>query len=72
MKPKTLLEKFKDLVEEVLTEKKEHFSEKLAMQFEAELRKIPVTLKLTWNGTEYRHFCRLSHVYQCEWMAGRF
>lgn len=56
LKPKTLLEKFKDLVEEVLTEKKEHFSEKLAKEFEAELRKIPVTLKLTWNGTEYRHY----------------
>ena len=50
LKPKTLLEKFKDLVHEVLTEKKEHFSEKLAKNFEAELRKIPVTLTLTWNG----------------------
>lgn len=56
LKPKTLLEKFKDLIDEVLTEKKEHFSEKLAREFEAELRKIPVTVKLTWHGTEYRNY----------------
>ena len=43
LKPKTLLEKFKDLVDQVLTEKKEHFPEKLVKEFEAELRKIPVT-----------------------------
>ena len=56
LKPKTLLEKFKDLVYQVLTEKKEHFSGKLAKKFEAELRKIPVTLTLTWNGTEYENY----------------
>ncbi len=56
LKPKTLLEKFKILIDEVLTEKKEHFCEKLAPAFETELRKIPVTLKLTWNGNEYRNY----------------
>ena len=56
LKPKTLLEKFKDLVDQVLTEKKELFYEKLAKTFEAELRKIPVTLKLTWNGAEYKNY----------------
>lgn len=55
LKPKTLLEKFKILIDEVLTEKKKHFCDKLAQEFEAELRKIPVTLKLVWNGTEYRN-----------------
>lgn len=56
MKPKTLLEKFKFLIGQVLAEKKEHLSEKLAKKFEVQLRKIPVTLTLTWNGTKYKHY----------------
>ena len=56
LKPKTLLEKFKSLIDEVLAEKKEHLSEKLAKKVEVQLRKIPVTLTLTWNGTEYKHY----------------
>ena len=56
LKPKTLLEKFESLIDQVLTEKKEYLSEKLAKKFEVRLRKIPVTLKLTWNGTEYKDY----------------
>ena len=56
LKPKTLLEKFKTLIDEVLTEKKNHFCDKLSQTFETELRKIPVTMKLTWNGTEYKNY----------------
>ena len=56
LKPKTLLEKFKSLIDEVLAEKKEHLSEKLAKKVEVQLRKIPITLKLTWNGTEYKDY----------------
>ena len=56
LKPKTLLAKFKNLIDEVLTEKKKHFCDKLAQEFETELRKIPVTLKLVWNGTKYTNY----------------
>ena len=56
LKPKTLLEKFNTLINEVLTEKKNHFGGKLAQTFETELRKIPVTMELKWNGTEYRDY----------------
>ena len=56
LKPDTLLESFKVLIWEALTEKKENFYQKLEQRFEAELRKIPVTLKLVWNGTKYRNY----------------
>ena len=56
LKTKILLERFKDLVEEALTKKKKNFHDKLEQQFEAELRKIPVTVKLVWNGTKYTNY----------------
>ena len=71
LKPETLLEKFKNLIAEVLTDKKEHFSEKLAKKFEAELRKIPVTLTLTWNGTEYKHYQISAQVTQAHFVCNR-
>lgn len=57
LKPKALLEKFEVLVREALTEKLNDFHPKLDQHsFTIELRKIPVTLRLAWNGTKYRHY----------------
>lgn len=57
LKPKTLLEKFEKLVREALKEKSNDFHPKLDQHsFTIELRKIPVTLKLVWNGTKYKHY----------------
>lgn len=56
LKPDTLLEKFKNLIDEALMEKKEHFHDSLEQDFKTELRKIPVTLSLVWNGTEYNNY----------------
>lgn len=56
LKFKILLEKFKDLVYEVLIEKKEYFYEKLVKMFEVDFRKILVILKFIWNGVEYKNY----------------
>lgn len=56
LKPDRLLERFKNLVDEALTEKKKDFHDNLEQHFVAELRKIPVTIKLVWNGTKYRNY----------------
>lgn len=56
LNPEPLLERFKELVDETLTEKKKDFHENLEQHFETELRKIPVTMKLVWNGTKYRQY----------------
>ncbi|PFX14000.1 Cyclic GMP-AMP synthase [Stylophora pistillata] len=70
LKPKTMLEKFQTLVNYALAEKREHFHEKLSKNFEAELRKIPVTLKLIWNGTKYTNYEISVDLVLCIRMAG--
>ena len=56
LKPKMLLERFKELVDESLTEKKTYFPEMLDQQFSTELRKTPVTVHFVWRGTKYYNF----------------
>ena len=70
LKPKTILEKFQTLINEALTEKRDHFHEKLSREFEAELRKIPVTVKLFWNGTKYENYEICIDLVLCIKMAG--
>ena len=66
LKPKALLEKFEILVRETLTEKSKDFHPKLAQHsFTTELRKIPVTLKLVWNGTKYSYYEILIDLVLC-------
>lgn len=70
LKPKPMLEMFQALVNDALVEKREHFHEKLSTNFEVELRKIPVTLKLVWNGTKYQNYEILVDLVLCIRMAG--
>ena len=70
LKPKPMLEKFQALVKDALVEKRDHFHKKLLTNFEVELRKIPVTLKLVWNGTKYQNYEISVDLVLCIRMAG--
>lgn len=56
LKPGVLLNRFKDLIEEALTLRKRRSRENISEDVEIELRKIPVTVKLRWNGEKYPNY----------------
>lgn len=70
LKPKTMLKKFQALANDLLVEKREHFHEKLLTNFETDLRKIAVTLKLIWNGAKYQNDEILVDLVLCIRIAG--
>ena len=56
LRPDLLLNKFKDLVKEALEKRKRRSGEKITERVEIELRKIPVTIKVRWNGRVYTDY----------------
>ncbi|KAL9979676.1 hypothetical protein ACROYT_G017376 [Oculina patagonica] len=56
LKPDTLLRRFKELIEEALSNRERRSHEKLVERFEVELRKIPITIKVIWNGEMYPYY----------------
>ena len=48
--------RFKDLIEEAFRERKRRRREKLAERVEVELRKIPITFKVRWEGRKYSDY----------------
>ncbi|XP_078364522.1 cyclic GMP-AMP synthase-like receptor 1 [Oculina patagonica] len=56
LKPDVLLKRFKELIEEALRKRKRRSHEKLAERVEVELRKIPITIKVRWNGEIYTNY----------------
>lgn len=50
LKPDVLLKRFKELIEEALAKRKRRPHEMIAERVEVELRKIPITIKVRWNG----------------------
>ena len=59
LKPDTLLKEFQQLIEKALTKMKPAEGDKLKWNIhgtDVHLRKIPVTMTLTWNGKKYRNF----------------
>lgn len=60
LKPDSLLKEFQRLIKEALRKMKPAEGDKLkwntADGIDVQLRKIPVTMNLTWNGKKYRNF----------------
>ena len=59
LKPDTLLKEFQQLIKKALTKMKPAEGGKLKWNIhgtDVQLRKIPVTMTLTWNGKKYRNF----------------
>ena len=56
LKPDTLLNEFRDLIEKALLTRKRRSREKIDEYVEIELRKIPVTIKLRWKGEKYSDY----------------
>ena len=56
LKPDTLLNRFRDLIEKALAARKRRSREKIDEYVEIELRKIPVTIKLRWKGEKYSDY----------------
>ncbi|XP_022808349.1 protein mab-21-like [Stylophora pistillata] len=56
LKSDALLNRFKDLIEEAVKKKKHHLRGYIDENIEIELRKIPVTIKLTWKGKKYSNY----------------
>lgn len=57
LRPDVLLQKFQQLIEKALKEIKPVAHDRLSWRsFDVVLRKIPVTMKLTWNGNNYSNY----------------
>ena len=56
LRPDVLLRTFKSLIKKAMVNRKRWPREKIAEHVDVELRKIPVTIKLTWNGTKYTNY----------------
>ena len=56
LRPDLLLQRFLELIEKAVRKKKLVSLGKIAENIDVELRKIPVTIKLTWNGTKYPNY----------------
>ncbi|XP_068759351.1 cyclic GMP-AMP synthase-like receptor [Montipora capricornis] len=56
LKADVLLERFQNLIKEAVSKRKRLSQDKIAEPVEIELRKIPVTIKVIWNGTKYSNY----------------
>lgn len=50
--PEALLNRFRDLIQEAVRNRKRRLIEKIDERVEVNLRKIPVTINLRWKGTK--------------------
>ncbi|XP_068759350.1 cyclic GMP-AMP synthase-like receptor [Montipora capricornis] len=51
-----VLKRFQNLIEEAVSNRTRLSQDKIVEHVEVELRKIPVTIKVIWNGTEYPNY----------------
>ena len=71
LRPDVLLQQFKHLIEEAMNNRKRWSQEKIVeSSVEVELRKIPVTIKFTWNGTKYTNYKIAVDLTLCIKMSG--
>ena len=54
--PEALLNRFRDLIQEAVRNRKRRLIEKIDERVEVNLRKIPVTINLRWKGTKYPNY----------------
>ncbi|XP_068713806.1 cyclic GMP-AMP synthase-like receptor [Montipora foliosa] len=65
-----LLERFQNLIKEAVSRRKRLSQDKIAELVEIELRKIPVTVKVIWNGTKYSNYEISMDLTLCIEMSG--
>ena len=70
LKADVLLKKFQDLITKAVNKRKRLSNDKIAEHVDIELRKIPVTVKLTWNGTKYPNYEICIDLTLCIKMSG--
>ena len=70
LKPSVLLKRFQNLIEEAVNKRERGSRDKIAEHVVVELRKIPVTIKLTWNGTKYPNYEICIDLTLCIKMSG--
>lgn len=70
LKPDELLQTFEKLVEKAVKERKRNVLVNIGPEITVELRKIPVVLKITWNGSKYRNFAIAIDLTLCIRMSG--
>ena len=70
LKADVLLKKFQVLITEAVNKRKRLSNDKIAKHVDIELRKIPVTIKLTWNGTKYFNYEICIDLTLCIKMSG--
>ena len=56
LKPDVLLNRFRNLIDRAVKKRKRTSLDKIGTNIGVELRKIPVTVKVMWNGTEYPNY----------------
>ena len=56
LKPDVLLRRFKQLIEEAIDKRKRSSTDELDEYVTIQLRKIPITIKVTWHGKEYLNY----------------
>ena len=70
LKPDVLLKRFKQLIEEAIDKRKRSSRDELNEYVDIQLRKIPVTIKVTWHGKEYSNFEIAIDLTLCIKMSG--
>ena len=70
LKPDVLLTRFQNLIEEAVKKRKRTSQEKIGTNIVVEFRKIPVTIKVTWNGTKYSDYEIAIDLTLCIRMSG--
>ena len=70
LKANVLLTRFQKLIEKAVRKRKRLSQDKIAERVEIELRKIPVTIKVIWNGTKYDNYEISLDLTLCIKMAG--
>lgn len=70
LKPDVLLNRFRNLVEKAVKNRKRTSRDKIGTIVDVEFRKIPVTVKVMWNGTKYPNYEIAIDLTLCIRMSG--
>ena len=72
LKSEVLLRRFKELIEKALKRRKRRSREKIDEDVQVELRKIPVTFRVRWNGSKYSNYEIAVDLTLCIKMSGEW
>ena len=70
LKPDVLLRRFKQLIEKAIAKRKRSSRDELDEYVNIQLRKIPITIKVTWHGKKYSNYEVAVDLTLCIKMSG--